>query len=174
MTRLRSLAFAASIAAAVLLTAGVVHFVSVRSGEDLLAQQVVASHVRSIMAAIPIDKESSNHHVLKPWLNDKLGFSPDVADAADRPGLEEHGFHLEGARVDYLDDRLVAALVYKRDKHLINLYVWPATRNKEANVKAVTRQGYHLYHWTQAGMNYWVVSDLNEEALQQFVQQIRS
>jgi anti-sigma factor RsiW len=111
--------------------------------------------------------------VLKPWLNDKLGFSPDVADPKAKPGLADLGFRLEGARVDYLDDRLVAALVYKRDKHLVNLYVWPAVRASEAGLKTASRQGYHLFHWTAAGMNYWVASDLNNEDLQRFVQLIR-
>jgi anti-sigma factor RsiW len=169
----RSLAIAASVAAAVLSTWGVAHFLSVRADEDRLARQVVSSHVRSIMAPTPIDKASSNRHVLKPWLNDKLGFSPDVADPTAKPSLAEYGFSLEGARIDHLDDRLVAALVYKRGKHLINLYVWPSARASEAGLKTVSRQGYHLYHWTEAGMKYWVVSDLNEEELQRFVRLIR-
>jgi len=88
-------------------------------------------------------------------------------------GHAEHGFHLEGARIDYLDNRLVAALVYKRDKHLINLYVWPSVRDSETSLKTVSDQGYQLYHWTAAGMNYWVASDLNSTDLQQFVQLIR-
>jgi anti-sigma factor RsiW len=125
------------------------------------------------MAKTPFDMASSDRHVLKPWLNDKLGFSPDVADAAETPDLEAKRFHLEGARVDYLDDRLVAALVYKRDKHLINLYVWPAPTNSDSDLRRITRQGYHLYHWTQSGMNYWVVSDLNEQDLNRFVDLIR-
>jgi anti-sigma factor RsiW len=161
------------VAAAVLLTWGGIHFLSIRSDEDRLAQLVVSSHVRSIMAPTTFDKESSNRHVLKPWLNDKLGFSPDVADATAKPGLAEHGFRLEGARIDYLDNRLVAALVYTRDKHLINLYVWPSVRDSETSLKKVSDQGYHLYHWTAAGMNYWVASDLNREDLQRFVQLIR-
>src|SRR5262249_19651645 len=130
-------------------------------------------HVRSLMANTPIDKVSSDRHVLKPFLNEKLGFSPDVADAAETPGLEEQRFHLEGARVDYLDDRLVAALVYKRDKHLINLYVWPTPTNSDERVRTITRQGYHLFHWTQSGMNYWVASDLNEQELKRFVDLLR-
>jgi anti-sigma factor RsiW len=169
----RIFAIAASVAAAVLLTWGSIHFLSAHTDEDRLAQQVVSSHVRSIMAPIPFDKQSSDRHVLKPWLNDKLGFSPDVADPTAKPGLAGLGFHLEGARVDYLDDRLVAALVYKRDKHLVNLYVWPAKRESEARPKTASHQGYHLFHWTAVGMNYWVVSDLNNEDLQRFVQLIR-
>ena len=169
----RILAIAASVAAAVLLTWGGIHFLFIRADEDRLAQLVLSSHVRSFVAPKPFDQESSDRHVLKPWLNDKLGFSPDVADSTAKPGLAEHGFRLEGARIDYLDNRLVAALVYKRDKHLINLYVWPSARDSETSLKTVSDQGYHLYHWTAAGMNYWVVSDLNREDLQRFVQLIR-
>jgi anti-sigma factor RsiW len=169
----RILAGAASVAAAVLLTWGGIHFLSIRADEDRLAQLVVSSHVRSIVAPKPFDEKSSDRHELKPWLNDKLGFSPDVADSTAKPGLGEHGFRLEGARIDYLDNRLVAALVYKRDKHLINLYVWPSVRDSETSLKTVSDQGYHLYHWTAAGMNYWVASDLNNKDLEQFVQLIR-
>jgi anti-sigma factor RsiW len=169
----RILAIAASVAAAVLLTWGGVHFLSIRADEDRLAQLAVSSHVRSFMAPKPFDKESSDRHVLKPWLNDKLGFSPDVADSSAKPGLAENGFRLEGARIDYLDNRLVAALVYTRDKHLINVYVWPSLRDSETSLKTASDQGYHLYHWTAAGMNYWVVSDLNREDLQRFVRLIR-
>jgi anti-sigma factor RsiW len=146
---------------------------SVRSAEDLLAQQVVASHVRSIMAPKPSDQESSNKHVLKPWLNNRLGFSPEVADPAEIFGLDGQRFRLEGARVDYLDDRLVAALVYMHDKHLINVYIWPAAPDSDASVRTISRQGYHLHHWIQSGMNYWVVSDLNEAELRRFVELIR-
>jgi anti-sigma factor RsiW len=124
----RILALAASVAAAVLLTWGSIHFLSTRADEDRLAQLAVSSHVRSFMAPKPFDKESSDRHVLKPWLNDKLGFSPDVADQTAKPGLVEHGFRLEGARIDYLDNRLVAALVYTRDigatRRLLN-FLWP-------------------------------------------------
>jgi anti-sigma factor RsiW len=169
----RILAVAASVAAAVLLTWGGVHVLSIRADEDRLAQLAVSSHVRSFLAPKPFDKESSDRHVLKPWLNDKLGYSPDVADSSAKPGLAENGFRLEGARIDYLDNRLVAALVYTRDKHLINVYVWPSLRDSETSLKKASDQGYHLYHWTAAGMNYWVVSDLNREDLQRFVQLIR-
>jgi anti-sigma factor RsiW len=160
----RGLAVAASLAAAVLVTWSVL---SLRFSEDRLMRDVLASHARSVLAVQKVDVASSDRHVVKPWLNDRLGFSPDVADHADSE------FPLLGARVDYLDDQAVAALVYTHGKHLINLYVWPSAREGAAELKTASRRGYHVYHWTQAGMNYWVVSDLNEEALQRFVQRIR-
>src|SRR5205085_7907186 len=125
------------------------------------------SHARSVLAVQKVDVVSSDRHVVKPWLNDKLGFSPDVADHVDPE------FPLAGARLDYLDDQPVAALVYTHGKHLINLFVWPSARDTTTELKTASSRGYHLYHWTQAGMNYWAVSDVNEERLQQFVQRIR-
>jgi anti-sigma factor RsiW len=163
----RGLAIAASIAAAVFLTWGAVGFLSARFAEDRLIRDVLASHARSVLAVHKVDEISSDRHVVKPWLNEKLGFSPDVADRIDPE------FPLVGARLDYLDDQPVAALVYMHGKHLINLFVWPLARDAEAGLKATSSRGYHLYHWTKQGMNYWVVSDLNEEKLQQFVRQIR-
>jgi anti-sigma factor RsiW len=160
----RGLAIAASLAAAVLLTWSVL---SVRFAQDRLMRDVLASHTRSVLAVQKVDVLSSDRHVVKPWLNDKLGFSPDVADLADPE------FPLLGARLDYLDDQPVAALVYMYGKHLINLYVWPSAQVSETGLKTASSRGYHLYHWTKGGMNYWVVSDVNEQTLQQFVQRIR-
>jgi len=160
----RGLAIAASLAAAVLVTWSVM---SVRFAEDRLIRDVLASHARSVLAAQKVDVVSSDRHVVKPWLNDKLGFSPDVADFA------EPEFPLLGARLDFLDNQPVAALAYMHGKHLINLYVWPSAQVAETGLKKTLRRGYHLYHWTTGGMNFWVVSDLNEQTLQQFVQRIR-
>jgi anti-sigma factor RsiW len=169
----RSMAIAASVAAAVMLTWGLVHFASIHSDAARLAKAAVSSHVRSLVATTPIDLPSSKGSVLKSWVKDELGFSPDVADPETRPGLADQGFRLEGARVDYLDNQRVAALVYKREQHLINCFVWPSAHASEGGVNSASRQGYHLYYWTESGMNYWVVSDLPAEDLQQFVQLIR-
>jgi anti-sigma factor RsiW len=132
-----------------------------------LTEELLASHVRSQM--LPnhrIDVESSNQHTVKPWFEGKLDFSPPV------PDLSGHEFVLVGGRLDYVDHRPVAALVYQRRSHLINLFIWPAGQETSAALTKLTRQGFHLFSWTAAGMTYWAVSDLNEAELQDFAQLI--
>jgi anti-sigma factor RsiW len=132
--------------------------------DDFLAKEVVYSHVRSLLAKEPVDILSINPHTVKPWFTGKLDFSPPVKD------LTEEGFPLIGGRIDYLDDRQVAALLYRRQQHKINLFVWPSAKDSDGEATTQTRQGYHLIHWTDSGMTFWVVSDLNNTELQQFVQ----
>jgi anti-sigma factor RsiW len=135
-----------------------------RADDAVLTRELLASHVRSqMLPGHRVDIESSNQHVVKPWFEGKLDFSPTVKDFTDQ------GFPLLGGRLDYLDSRPVAALVYKRREHLINVFIWPSTAGSEAAPGKLTLQGYHLIHWTQAGMNYWAISNLNESELQDFV-----
>jgi anti-sigma factor RsiW len=134
------------------------------SSEQLLSEELVSSHVRSLMANHILDVVSTDQHTVKPWFNGKLDFSPPVRD------LAAEGFPLIGGRLDYLGGRSVAAVVFQRHQHPINLFVWPA---KETDSKAVSvrpSQGYHLIHWSAAGMAFWAVSDLNEKELMEFAQ----
>ena len=83
--------------------------------------------------------------------------------------LAGDGYPLTGGRLDYVAGRPIAALVYERRRHIINLMIWPAPRDAARSPTAETRQGYHLLRWTRTGMTYWAVSDLNEDELKEFV-----
>jgi anti-sigma factor RsiW len=134
------------------------------SPDQFLATQLIASHVRSLMADHLTDVASSDQHTVKPWLDEKLDF------AAPVPDLSSKGFPLIGGRLDYLDNHPVAALIYQRRKHYINLFIWPATRVASKAEKTMAHQGYHLLHWIDADFNYWAVSDVSASDLQTFKQ----
>jgi anti-sigma factor RsiW len=113
------------------------------------------------------DVLSSNQHTVKPWFEGKLDFAPSVLD------LSAQGFPLVGGRLDFLDGRPVAALVYRYRLHVINLFTWPSEQSGAATPQSGSTQGYNTIHWTQSGMRYWVVSDLAAPQLEKFVQLVR-
>jgi anti-sigma factor RsiW len=163
------LAVAASLASIMAIGWGLVRVLPARSADELLTQELVANHVRSqMLPSHRFDVASSDPHTVKPWFEGKLDYSPPVKDLAGQ------GFPLVGGRLDYLHNRPVAALVYQRRKHSINLFIWPSAPGSETMSRMVTRQGYHLSQWTQSGMTFWTVSDLNERELQNFVNLIKS
>ncbi len=128
---------------------------------------MVSDHIRSLMVSHLADVPSTDQHTVKPWFNGKLDFSPRVQDfAAD-------GFPLVGGRMDVVDNQPVAALVYRRNKHYINLFVCPSTTASGPEV-AASERGYNLIHWIDSGMNYWAISDVNRGALEDFVRLSRS
>src|ERR1700736_5101956 len=162
------LALAAAVLFAGIIVSNLVPRVQQPGADQFLATQLIASHVRSLMANHLTDVTSSDQHTVKPWLDAKLDFAPAVVD------LSSEGFPLIGGRLDYLDNRPVAALIYQRRKHFNNLFVWPAAPDATRTPKTITRQGYQLLHWVDSDFNYWAVSDVNTNDLQTFKQQFEA
>jgi anti-sigma factor RsiW len=132
-----------------------------------LTDEIIAGHVRSLQVAHLTDVATSDQHVVKPWFDGKLDFSPAVVE------LKPQGFPLVGGRLDYLHGRAVAAIVYQRGRHTINLFVWPAT-DGDAGAASQTRKGFNLRHWRAGGMTYWAVSDVNPADLALFEADLRA
>jgi len=130
-----------------------------------LTEQVIAGHVRALQPGHLQDVASEDRHTVKPWFDGRIDFAPPVKD------LAAARFPLTGGRLDYLDGRPVAALIYQRDKHVIDLFVWPAAG--ETPPQSAERQGYNIVHWSQNGMAFWAVSDLETAQLKQFAEDWR-
>ncbi len=135
--------------------------------EDRFAELVVAGHVRSLQVDHVTDVISSDQHTVKPWFRGKLDFSPQV------PDFSASGFVLTGGRLDYLTDRPVAAIVYHRRQHVINVWTWPGANGDERPVRSLKQHGFNLRTWERSGMVYWVVSDLNAQELDEFMRLFR-
>lgn len=158
---MRAWAMAASLLLAVGLSSGVTAYLARPAGEESLTGQMVDAHVRSLLADHLTDVASSDQHTVKPWFHGRLDYAPPVEDPAAQ------GFPLVGGRLDYLDHRDVAALVYRRDQHPINLFVMP-TSEADGIRTATSRNGYNILHWSAHGFAFWAVSDLNAAELRDF------
>jgi anti-sigma factor RsiW len=136
----------------------------------LLSEELVADHIRSLQADHLTDVASTDQHTVKPWFDGRLDFSPDVRD------LAAQGFPLVGGRLDYAGHRALAALVYQRRQHVINLFVWPVEGDDAAPMPETppvvepARRGYNVIRWTRAGFVHAAVSDLNVDELRQFAE----
>ena len=162
---LAGLGLAAAIIFAAIIVSNLAPVLRRPGADQFLATQLIASHVRSLMADHLTDVASSDQHTVKPWLDAKLDFAAPVVD------LSGEGFPLIGGRLDYLDNHPAAALIYQRRKHFVNLFIWPAASDAAKAPKSITRQGYQLLHWADSDFNYWAVSDVNINDLQAFKQQ---
>jgi len=129
-----------------------------------LEDQLIASHVRSTLEQHLVDVETSDRHTVKPWFNGRVDFAPPVVDLADQ------GFPLVGGRLDYIDGKVVAALVYRRNKHVVNLFVWKTQPGVASPAPAGPHAGYSVVHWREKGLEFWAVSDVEGRDLEAFHQ----
>jgi anti-sigma factor RsiW len=136
---------------------------NVRQG-NLVAEELVASHIRSLQPGHLMDVVSTDQHTVKPWFDGKLDFSPPVRD------LAEQGYPLIGGRLDYADGRAVAALVYQLRKHYINVFVWPDDGKQAKPPEFSSRQGYNMVCRSNGGMRLCGITDANADDLRQFMQ----
>ena len=153
------LAIAAGLLLMISASWNVIQFRSRVDPQQVLADNVVSAHIRSLSGTHLLDVPSSDQHTVKPWFNGKLDFAPGVKDF--------DGFPLLGGRLEYFEGHPAAALIYGRAKHIINLFTWPS--NMPTADTAETLNGFHLQSWYSNGMTYWAVSDLNENELHQFI-----
>jgi anti-sigma factor RsiW len=126
---------------------------------SVLDDEIVSSHVRSLQPGHLTDVQTTNQHIVKPWFNGRIDFSPPVPELADQ------GFPLVGGRLDSIDGKTIAAIVYHRRLHTVNLYVWPA---KDSADRSFVKDGFAVTEWSRNGLRYAAVSDIPPGELQQF------
>ena len=143
-------AIAASLAMVTLLPPG---------SQSIIDQELVSSHVRSLQPGHLTDVQTTNQHIVKPWFNGRIDFAPPV------PELADVGFPLAGGRLDSIGGKTVAAIVYHRRLHTVNLFIWPA---KDGGERSFVKDGFAVKEWSRNGLRYAAVSDIPATELQQF------
>ena len=157
----------AAFAMGIIASVSAVYYFNAVSAQERLAHEVIASHVRSLMATHLADVASADRHTVKPWFTGKLDFSPPVHD------LAAQGFPLVGGRLEYIGGRPAAALIYQHRQHTINVLIWSRDDRTPTPPNSFTAQGYNVTGWIGGAMQFWLVSDLNAVELRQFAQQLR-
>jgi anti-sigma factor RsiW len=154
--------FALGSAVSALAATGLVAIVLRNDDQQLIEAEIVSAHLRSLQPGHLIDVVSSDQHTVKPWFNGKLDVSPPVID------LTAQGFTLIGGRLDYVDNRAIGAVVYKRRAHVINLFVAQTSNMERKPARIETVQGFNIRRWSDRGLNYWAVSDIGADELAEF------
>jgi anti-sigma factor RsiW len=154
--------FAMGSAVSALAATGLVAIVLSKDDQQRIESEVVSAHLRSLQAGHLIDVVSSDQHTVKPWFNGKLDVSPPVID------LTAQGFTLIGGRLDYVDARAIGAVVYRRRQHVINLFVAQTATTERLRARTDTIQGFNIRRWGERGLNFWAVSDLGADELNEF------
>lgn len=133
-----------------------------------LREEVVASHVASLGAARQlVDVVSADRHVVKPWFQGKVDFAPVVRD------LSKDGYTLLGARLDHVADRHASTIVYRVRNHIISLFAWRAASDEAAPVALSAARGYNVASWSENGLRFAAVSDVDAQDLERFALLVR-
>ena len=165
-TLLKGFAMGSVVSAA--MAASVMLLVTSRGQNERLLGDVASAHLRSLQAQHLTDVDTSDQHTVKPWFNGRIDVAPPVID------LTAQGFRLIGGRLDYIDGRPAAAIVYKRRAHVINLFVAQSlgARSSASGVSSV--QGFNIQRWTERGLDFLAISDLAPDELQEFARKFQS
>ena len=154
--------FAAGAGLSAIAATGLLVVVMRADDQKRILSEVVSAHLRSLQAQHLIDIASSDQHTVKPWFNGRLDVAPPVVD------LTAQGFTLIGGRLDTLDAKPAAVIVYRRRQHVINLFCEPAPGSMRRAASMESLHGYNVRRWSENGLNLWAVSDLNAEELSEF------
>ncbi len=154
--------FAFGAGASAIAASGLLLMVMQGDEQKRILEEVVSAHLRSLQAQHLIDVQSSDQHTVKPWFNGRLDAAPPVVD------LTAQGFTLLGGRLDYVDAKPVAAIVYRRRVHIINLFCAPAPGSGHRGATMESLHGFNVRRWSENGLNLWAVSDIEADELQDF------
>jgi anti-sigma factor RsiW len=128
--------------------------------------EAISNHSRSLMVSHLVDFASGDQHMVRPWFNGKLDYSPPV------PDLTQAGYTLVGGRVDILEQRSVAAIVYQHGKQVINLFIWPAA-DRRIEMEVQSERGYHFCGWNKGRLNFFCISEISAAEVETFEDEVR-
>ncbi len=160
--------FAAGTAFSALAASGLFALVLRKDDRQRIINEAVSAHLRSLQGDRLTEVQSSDQHTVKPWFNGRVEVAPPVVD------LTAQGFTLLGGRLDYIDAKPVAAIVYRRRVHIINLFVAPEPGTARRNATMSSLHGFNTRSWSEKGFSLWAVSDINSDELAEFGEKIET